>query len=70
MYGETQTGVSAFQSKTGATVITGQLTLDSNYVPSADSIVINNGVQTEYGDYDYRLLPRLNGEIDIGAFEL
>lgn len=70
MYGTTQTGVSAFQSKTGATVITGQLTLDSNYVPSADSVVINNGVQTEYGDYDYRLLPRLNDKIDIGAFEL
>ena len=69
MFNSTQTGITAFQNKTGATVITGNLTLDSKYIPSADSVVINAGASTNYGNYDYLLRPRLNGAVDIGALE-
>ena len=69
MFESTQTGVSAFTTTTGATVITGNLTLDATFTPSADSVVINSGASTNYGDYDFNLKPRLNGTVDIGAIE-
>ncbi len=70
MFSSSQTGITAFKNATGASVITGTVTLDESFAPTTNSVVIDNGVTGNFGNYDYNLKPRVNGsKVDIGAIE-
>ena len=70
MFSSSQSGITAFKTATGASIVTGTVTLDENFTPNANSVVIDNGVTASFGNYDYNLNPRVNGaKVDIGAIE-
>lgn len=69
MFNSYQGSLSDFISKTNATVITGDVTLDNAFKPNSNT-VIDKGVTANYGNYDFYLANRVNGEkVDIGAIE-
>ncbi len=70
MFESYQSGITAFKNATGASVVTGNISLDENFAPIANFVVIDNGVTGNFGNYDYNLSPRVNGsKVDIGAIE-
>lgn len=70
MFNSSQTGVNAFNSALSATTITGKVSLNSSFLPTDDSCVINSAVSANYGLYDYNLKARtINSKADVGAIE-